>query len=61
MIYLFSLITDYLQFGFKENSSAIICTQVLIETIEYYNSSNTDSFMLLLDETYVSKAFDRNE
>ena len=44
-----SLITDDLQFGFKENSSTIICTQLLIETIEYYNSNNTDCFMLLLD------------
>ena len=53
-----SLITDDLQFGFKENSSTIICTQLLIETIEYYNSNNTDCFMLLLD---ASKAFDRIE
>ena len=29
-----SLITDDLQFGFKENSSTIICTQLLIETID---------------------------
>ena len=50
-----SLITDDLQFGFKENSSTIICTQLLIETIKYYNSNNTDCFMLLLD---ASKAFD---
>ena len=48
----------YIQFGFKENSSTIICTQLLIETIEYYNSNNTDCFMLLLD---ASKAFDRIE
>ena len=34
-----SLITDDLQFGVKENSSTIICTQLLIETIEYYNSN----------------------
>ena len=53
-----SLITDDLQVGFKENSSTIICTQLLIETIEYYNSNNTDCFMLLLD---ASKAFDRIE
>ena len=53
-----SFITDDLQFGFKENSSTIICTQFLIETIEYYNSNNTDCFMLLLD---ASKAFDRIE
>ena len=52
------LITDDLQFGFKENSSTIICTQLLIETIKYYNSNNTDCFMLLLD---ASKAFDRIE
>ena len=44
-----SLITDDLQFGFKGNSSTIICTQLLIETIEYYNSNNTDYCMLLLD------------
>ena len=54
-----SLITDDLQFGFKENSSAMIYTQLLIETIEYYNSiNNTDCSMLLLD---ASKAFDRIE
>ena len=50
-----SLITDDLPFGFKENSSTIISTQLLIETIEYYNSNNTDCFMLLLD---ASKVFD---
>ena len=31
---------------------------MLIETVEYYNSNNTDCFMLLLD---ASKAFDRIE
>ena len=44
-----SLITDDLQFGFKENSSTITCTQLLVETIEYYNINNTDCYMLLLD------------
>ena len=34
------LITDDLPFGFKENSF-IICTQLLIEIIEYYNSNNS--------------------
>ena len=52
------LVTDGLQFGFKENFSTIICTQLLTETIEYYNSNNTDCYMLLLD---ASKAFDRIE
>ena len=45
-------------FGFKENSSSITCTQLLVETIEYYNINNTDCYMLLLD---ASKAFDRIE
>ena len=39
-----SLITDDLQFGFKENSSTITCTQLLVETIEYYNINNTDCY-----------------
>ena len=51
----FSLGTDDLQFGFKENSSTITCSQLLFETIEYYNMNNTDCYMLLLD---ASKAFD---
>ena len=53
-----SLKTDDLPFGFKENTSTIICTQLLIEAVEYYNSNNTDCFMLLLD---ASKVFDRIE
>ena len=32
-----SLCTDVLQFGFKKNSSTIICTSLLLDTIEYYN------------------------
>ena len=35
-----SLKTDDLQFGFKENTSTIPCTQLLIETVECYNSNN---------------------
>ena len=43
-----SLITDDLQFGFKENSSTIICTQLLIETIEYYYyNSNVITLIVL--------------
>ena len=53
-----SIITDDLQFGFKENSSTITCTQLLVETIEYYNINNTDCYMLLLD---ASKSFHRIE
>ena len=44
-----SLVTDDLQFGFKENSSTctITYTQLLAEAIEYYNINNTDCYMLL--------------
>ena len=51
-----SLTTD----DIRENSSTIasIYTHLLIETIECYNSNNTDYFMLLLD---ASKVFDRIE
>ena len=44
------------QFGFKANSSTTMCTFVLNETIEYYNSNNSTVFSLMLD---ASKAFDR--
>ena len=53
-----SLSTDVLQFGFKKNSSTVICTSILLDTIEYYNENNTDCYLLLLD---ASKAFDRVE
>ena len=53
-----SLMADSLQFGFKEMSSTITCTSLLIETIEYYTSNNSNCYLLLLD---ASKAFDRLE
>ena len=53
-----SLSTDVLQFGFKKNPSTVICTSILLDTIEYYNDNNTDCYLLLLD---ASKAFDRVE
>ena len=56
MIYNLDLRKTHLQF--KENSSTITCTQLLVETIEYFNINNTDCYMLLLD---ASKAFDRIE
>ena len=37
---------------------SLVLRKTLIETIEYYNSTNTDYFMLLLD---ASKAFDQIE
>ena len=53
-----SLCTDILQFGFKKQSSTVLCTSMLLETIDYYNENNTDCYLLLLD---ASKAFDRVE
>ena len=52
------LITDELQFGFKKNASTVLCTSLLMETVEYYNENDTDCYLLLLD---ASKAFDRDE
>ena len=46
----------YLQFGYKRNSSTVMCTTMLSETIEYYVSNNSHVFVLYMD---TSKAFDR--
>ena len=53
-----SLGTDVLQFGFKKSSSTVICTSLMLETIDCYVENNTDCYLLLLD---ASKAFDRVE
>ena len=53
-----SLFTDSLHYGFKHNSSTVICTSLLLDTIEYYNENSSDCHLLLLD---ASKAFDRVE
>ena len=50
--------TDNLQFWFKQHSSTVICTALLIDTIEYYVENGSDCYLLLLD---ASKAFDRVE
>ena len=50
------LMTFYLQFGFKEHSSTIMCSILLVETVEYYVSNNSSDYVLLID---ASKAFDR--
>ena len=51
--------TDNLHFGFKKkHSSTVICTALLLETIEYYIENGNDNWLLLLD---ASKAFDRVE
>ena len=43
-----SLFTDSLQFGFKPNSSTVIFTSLLRDTIEYYNENGF--FVLLVIE-----------
>ena len=50
------LMTSELQFGFKEHSSTIMCSTLLVETVEYYVSNNSYFYVLLID---ASKAFDR--
>lgn len=52
------LATDVLQFGYKRNSSTILCTTLMLDTIKYYRENNSDCYLLLLD---ASKAFDRVE
>ena len=42
----------------KQNLSTVICTAVLIDTIDYYTENGSDCYLLLLD---ASKAFDRVE
>ena len=39
-----SLETYVLQFGFKKNSSTVMCTSMLKETIDYYNENKTDCY-----------------
>ena len=51
-----NLMTSEIQFGFKEHSSTIMCSTLLVETVEYYLSNNSTVYVLLID---ASKAFDR--
>ena len=48
--------TDVLQF--KKSSSTVMCTSLMLETIDYYVENNTDCYLLLVD---ASKGFDRVE
>ncbi len=48
--------TSDLQFAFKPNHSTIMCTNILKETILYYNTKSSTVYTCLLD---TSKAFDR--
>ena len=48
--------SDY-QFGFKSNSSTMLCSTMLIETIQYYDENGRQPFYVLFLDA--SKAFDR--
>jgi len=50
------LLSSELQFGFKANHSANMCSMVLKETISYYEQHQTPVFCTFLD---ASKAFGR--
>ena len=51
------LVSSSYQFGFKPHSSTVLCSTLLIETIEHYvHNSRQPGYVLLLD---ASKVFDR--
>ena len=50
--------TDVLQFGFKKNSSTVICTSILKETIDYYNENKTDSRRPLTELNIIKYSID---
>ena len=53
-----SLITSDYQFGLKPNSSTVLCTTMLVETVQYYDENcRQPVYVLQLD---ASKTFDRN-
>ena len=44
------------QFGFKGEHSTTLCSFILSQTVQYYNNSGSNAYVLFLD---ASKAFDR--
>ena len=51
-----SLMSDDLKFGFKEQSSTTLCTNMLLETANHFVSKGNKVYVVFLD---ASKAFDR--
>ena len=52
-----ALTTSQHQYGFKANSSTVLCSTMVIETVQYYTENGaTPVYVLLLD---ASKAFDK--
>ena len=52
-----SLITSDHQFGFKPNSSTVLCTTMLVETVQYYDDYGRQPVYVLQLDAF--KAFDR--
>ena len=53
-----SLITSDHQFGFKPNSSTVLCTTMLVETVQYYDEScRQPVYVLQLDRVSYSRLF----
>ena len=50
------MMSNNLQFAYKEHVSTIQCVSSIIETIEYYENNESNVFMCMFD---ASKAFDR--
>ena len=44
----FPIINDG-KFGYKRNSSTVMCTTMLLETIEYYLRNRSAAFVLYID------------
>ena len=52
-----ALKTSHYQYGFKPNSSAILCSTVVNETVQYYTENGGKPVYVFLLDT--SKAFDK--
>ena len=48
--------TSDLQFGYKSNCSTIMCSTLVMETIQYFTQMRSPVYVLFID---ASKAFDR--
>ena len=48
--------TSDLQFGYKSNCSTIMCSTLVIETIQYFTQMQSPVYVIFID---ASKAFDR--
>ena len=47
------LMSSELEFGFKEHSSTIMCSTLLVETVEYYESNNFKFLISLYMYIYI--------